>query len=405
MHSSNTPELSNESASSVDSVTFVNAALSHGGRDAQDATTERRLRRVLHIVNGEYFSGAERVQDLLANHLGPCGYDVGFVCVKPDRFPHCRSNNAPLYEMPMRYSLDRRLNRAVADLVRSEEYSIVHAHTPRSLLVACRVAMRCRVPLVYHVHSPVGRDSTRSFRNRINTWVESWCLRRADRLICVSNSLGEYMRGLGHSNQKIRVVHNGVPDDPTAQAKRSAPEVWTLGTMALFRPRKGTEVLLQAIAELRRRGHSLRLRAVGPFETDEYRAELRLLSERLGIEDSIEWTGFCSDVNEQLRQMDVFVLPSLFGEGLPMVVLEAMAQGVPVVASRVEGTPEAVRDGVDGRIFEPGNAIDLADKLEGLLRDPKAWSEYSRNALRRQRESLSAEMMAHKVAAVYDEIG
>ncbi len=383
---------------------MVNPAGMVGDVAASVAVTPRPTRRVLHVVNGDNFSGAERVQDLLANHLAPCGYEVGFVCVKPDRFPLCRTNDAPLYELPMRSALDRRLNRAIEDRVRRDEYSIVHAHTPRSLLVACRVAMRCRVPLVYHVHSPVGRDSTRSFRNWINTWVESWCLRRADRLICVSSSLGEYMRGLGHSEQKIRVVHNGVPVDPQARPRQTVPDPWTLGTMALFRPRKGTEVLLQAMAELRRRGHRIRLRAVGPFETAEYEQELRQLAERLGIDDLIEWTGFCSNVNEQFQKMDLFVLPSLFGEGLPMVVLEAMAQGVPVVASRVEGTPEAVRDGVDGQIFEPGNSDDLADKLERLMKRPDAWRDASRNALQRQRESLSADAMARKVAAVYDEL-
>ena len=146
------------------------------------------------------------------------------------------------------------------------------------------------------------------------------------------------------------------------------------------------------------------MRAVGPFETAEYEQELRQLAERLGIDDLIEWTGFCSNVNEQFQKMDLFVLPSLFGEGLPMVVLEAMAQGVPVVASRVGGTPEAVRDGVDGQIFEPGNSDDLADKLERLMKRPDAWRDASRNALQRQRESLSADAMARKVAAVYDEL-
>ena len=118
----------------------------------------------------------------------------------------------------------------------------------------------------------------------------------------------------------------------------------------------------------------------------------------------IHWTGFQTDVNAQLQQMDLFVLPSLFGEGLPMVVLEAMAQGVPVVASRVEGIPEAVRDGVDGLIFEPGNAKDLAEKIVSIFGDDQRWAKMSASALQRQREHLSDVSMARGVAGVYESL-
>ena len=111
--------------------------------------------------------------------------------------------------------------------------------------------------------------------------------------------------------------------------------------------------------------------------------------ERLNIGDRIEWTGFQTDVNHQLQQMDLFVLPSLFGEGLPMVVLEAMAQAVPVVASRVEGIPEAVRDEVDGLIFEPGDALSLASKIISIYGNNFRWKSMSDSSVKRQREKLS----------------
>lgn len=118
----------------------------------------------------------------------------------------------------------------------------------------------------------------------------------------------------------------------------------------------------------------------------------------------IQWTGFQSDVNEQLRKMDLFVLPSLYGEGLPMVVLESMANAIPVIASRVEGIPEAVRDGVDGLIFEPGSAIDLAEKLVRLIGNTIRWEAMSECAVKRQRTELSDLSMARGVANIYDEL-
>ncbi len=327
-----------------------------------------KLGRVLHLINGEHFSGAERVQDLLAMALPEFGFDVEFACLKPDKFPQVRQSvETPLHVVRMRSRFDVFSARQIVKLAKTRKCNILHAHTPRTLMIGSMAAKRLKCPLVYHVHSPVGRDSAKSFNNRINTWIETWSLRGVSKMICVSHSLGKYMIELGHAPEKLTVVCNGVAPIRELPDRLPPREPWTLGTMALFRPRKGTEVLLDALAILRKCQIPVRLRAVGSFETPDYEAEIMKRVERLGIGDMITWTGFQTEVNDQLRQMDLFVLPSLYGEGLPMVVLEAMANAVPVVASRVEGIPEAVRDGVDGLIFEAGSADDLADKIRSLV--------------------------------------
>lgn len=362
--------------------------------------------KVLHLINGEHFSGAERVQDLLAMQLPRFGYEVGFACLKPGKFPKVRQSKeeAELFDVAMSSKFDWRAIRKIARTVGEANYEIIHAHTPRSLLIGRMVAMRTKCPLIYHVHSPVGRDSERKFHNFINTMLEKWSLKRVNKMICVSNSLNGYMQEIGHPAEKLAVVQNGVPVVENLPQREAPSQKWTIGTMALFRPRKGTEVLLEALAELRSRGCDVHLRAVGPFETPEYKTEIMYQVNKLGLEESITWTGFKKDINQQLAQMDLFVLPSLYGEGLPMVVLESMACGVPVVASRVEGIPEAIRDGVDGLIFEPGSASDLADKLQSLIEAKNRWQPMRDSALQRQREQLSDVSMARKVAAVYDEV-
>jgi glycosyltransferase involved in cell wall biosynthesis len=365
------------------------------------------LVNVLHLINGEHYSGAERVQDLLGLALPACGYAVGFVALKPGRFAGSRrSVDCPLYQLPMRSRWDIGIARRIAAICREGGFKLLHAHTPRSLLVATRVARLTGLPLVYHVHSPVGRDCGSWWKNRVNTWLESLQLRRCDHMICVSGSLHDYMLGLGHPPEKLSVVRNGVPcladrDRRWTTGERSG---WTLGTVALFRPRKGLEVLLDAIARIRDRRPGLKLLAVGPFESSAYEAAIRDQVARLGLGDLIEWTGFEQQVDQRLRQMDALVLPSLYGEGLPMVVLEAMAAGVPVVATRVEGVPEALRDGVDGLICEAGNAVDLAAKLLAITADRSACQVLGESARQRQREHLSDASMARGVAAVYDQL-
>ncbi len=361
--------------------------------------------RVLHLINGEHYSGAERVQDLLARRLPVFGYDVGFACLRPGRFPNERqSRNSPLFLAPMRARWDVRPAWRIARQIRRDGYRLLHAHTPRTAMLARIAAKLTGVPWVYHVHSPTRCDSTRGWQNWANTVVERWSVRRADRLICVSASLGEFMQRAGYLADRIRVVPNGVPPVPNLRNRRSPMGTWALGTVALFRPRKGIEVLIQAAARLMREGQPVRLRLVGPFETPAYESQIKSLARDCGLENSIDWVDFTNDVNHELTKMDIFVMPSLFGEGLPMVVLEAMAAGVPVVGTDVEGIPEAVRHGQDGLIVRPNDPDDLARAIAGIIDGAVDWTGLRTNALSRHAERFSDNSMAAGVADVYTEI-
>ncbi len=109
---------------------------------------------------------------------------------------------------------------------------------------------------------------------------------------------------------------------------------------ALFRPRKGLEVLLEAMAILHKQGQPGKPAGRGGVRVVRgTRPKSPVARGNSAWTELVVWTGFQRDVNAQLREMDLFVLPSLFGEGLPMVVLEAMAAGVPVVATDVAGVP------------------------------------------------------------------
>jgi glycosyltransferase involved in cell wall biosynthesis len=361
--------------------------------------------QILHLVNGEHYSGAERVQDLLARQLPKFGCEVGFACVKPRRFPEARqSKHAPLFKMPMRGRFDLRVVKHIVELVRSDGYELIHAHTPRTALVGRMAAVRAGVPFVYHVHSPAGRDSTRRLLNSVNALVEWATVRDADRLIAVSPSVREYMIRRGVPAERVVYVPNGVPL-ASHNIERAAPtHTWTLGAIALFRPRKGVEVLLEALAALRSRGANLRLRAVGSFETAGYESTIRALAVRLGLEGAVDWIGFTRNVNRELAKIDVFVLPSLFGEGLPMVVLEAMAAGLPVVASRVEGVPEAVVHRQTGLLVEPSSVSQLAAAIDQFIKGEVDYDALSRGARRRHAESFSDEKMAAGVACVYRDV-
>ncbi len=360
---------------------------------------------VLHVINGEFYAGAERVQDLLAKRLPAFGFSVGFACVKLDLFGELReSRSAPLFDVPMWTKFDLRAAYRVARIVRERGYRLIHGHTVRTALIGGTAAALTGVPMVYHAHSPSSHDSIRRWTDWFNGRIEQLSLKHVSRVIAVSQAMAEHVKQEGFDPSRITVVPNGVPAVPDL-APRSTPQGrWTLGVVALFRPRKGLEVLLDSLAMLLHDGLPVHLRAVGTFESPKYAAEISALARRLQLTEHITWTGFSGDVANEMQRMDLVVLPSLFGEGLPMVVLEAMASGVPVVATRVAGVPEAIRDRQDGLIVEPGNAEELARAVAGLVRGEVDWSALRANALERHAQLFSDRSMAEGVARVYREV-
>lgn len=363
------------------------------------------MQKVLHIVNGEFYAGAERVQDLLALCLPEFGYECGFVCLKDGVFAQHRRSINPLAVIPMRSRFDVSLVKRIADMARSDDYKIIHTHTPRSALIGRLVARKLGVPLVHHVHSPTQRDTENRFRNFANALLENYLvLPSASQLVAVSSSLKNYLLEHRVADTRITVVPNGVPIVRAAPVWQPPVAEWTIGTVALFRPRKGIEVLLRSIRELLDLGLNVRLKAVGTFETGAYEQAIKGLSSELGLIDKVEWTGFSNNVHREMESMHVFVLPSLFGEGLPMVVIEAMSVGVPVVASRVEGIPEVIGVQGAGVVVEPDNVASLTQGIKALVTGEISAQSTAVVAHTRQATHYSDRAMAKAVAGVYQRV-
>lgn len=359
--------------------------------------------QVLHLINGEHFSGAERVQQNLGKHLEKFGFQAQFACLKPGKFlEYCGLPRDRVRELPMRSRLDIAVVRSLIAQVKEQNIELLHAHTPRTALVATLVSQRTGVPWVYHIHSPTARDSTRGLINRVNDVVERLAISSCNLMITVSRSLRREMLARGVKKDRLVAIPNGVGAiEPIDPQERLTQDEWRLGMVALMRPRKGVEVALDAMARLKQAGKRVKLELIGGFESTDYQEQILSLIAESGVEDIVEWTGFTSDVASAIRRLDALVLPSLFGEGMPMVVLEALSAGVPVVATRVEGTPEVVRHGIEGLLADPRNAQDLAAKIHELTSDRHVWLSMCRSAVARHRSRYSDVEMARRVARAY----
>lgn len=373
-------------------------------------------RRVLHLINGQHFGGASRV---LVNYLeaGSRRADVAvglFFYGELER--RLASLGVATAVIPMRNRLDLRAAREVVRLARRFNADILHTHQVRNTLIGRLAAKVDGRRVVTHVHSPAFRESTSWTRNTLTGAIDRLLLPMSDRFVAVSASLAAELSRAGVRSDRVRVVHNGIPIPVTQSAEelRRVREELDLrddfpviGMTALFRPRKGTEVLLEAVARLRRRLPQARLLLVGPsFDGPggAYGAQLRALASELDIADRTTFTGFRQDVARMLGALDLFVLPSLFGEGMPMALLEAMGAGVPVVSTPVEGIGELIADGENGLLVPAGNVDSLADAIERIASDD-AFRAATASAGRATVETeYSAERMAAGLEGVYAEL-
>jgi glycosyltransferase involved in cell wall biosynthesis len=204
--------------------------------------------------------------------------------------------------------------------------------------------------------------------------------RRADDaafIVSISEFNRKLLSELAPDSAPVHVLHCGVDMDFYSFSSHAPPRTGPVRALCVgsLREKKGHRVLLEAIASAGEL-HRIQLDLVGDGPL---RAELEQLTERLGLTSRVRFHGDLTEhsVVEMLQQQDMFVLPSVVEqngdtEGIPVALMEAMAVGLPVVASRLSGVPELVRDGATGLLSDPGDVSGLARALCEVLADPDA---------------------------------
>lgn len=184
---------------------------------------------------------------------------------------------------------------------------------------------------------------------------------------------------------------------PRPSARLSPPEILCVGRLT---PAKGQAVLLNACRLLRDRGVSFHLTLVGDGPD---RERLESLAQRLGITDAVHWAGAVGqhEIQSYYERATLFVLPS-FAEGLPVVLMEAMAKGVPCVSTRITGIPELIRHGENGLLVAPADVEGLADAIEQLLREPSTRERFSAEGRVTVERAFDLAKNADKLATLFD---
>ncbi len=367
---------------------------------------------IVHVIHRLDFGGLETGLVNLVNRLPPERYRHAIVCLSGFN-PTIRARiQRPDVEV---LSLDKQPGKDPAAYLRMWRVlrqcrpAVVHTRNLGTIDMQW-VAVLAAVP--HRVHGEHGWEvsdprglSPRSLR------IRRACRSVIHRYVPMSQDIALWLeRDVGVPAGRIRQLYSGVdvekfrPGGPRATdaagAEAGAGHGMTLGTIGRLDPVKNQEALLDAFAGLRQRHPGLRLVIVGDGPL---RGHLQSRAESLGVAPDVTFTGARTDTPGLLRSFDVFVLPSV-NEGISNTILEAMACGVPVVASRVGGNPELVLDGVCGGLYDPADPEALQRVLLPYLGDPALRERQGQAARERVVQNFSLDSMVSRYLALYDEL-
>jgi glycosyltransferase involved in cell wall biosynthesis len=365
--------------------------------------------RVLWLTKGLGLGGAERLLTSVAAGIDPERFEVDVAYLLPwkDAFvAELERHGVRAVCLGARRTVDPRWVLRLRSLLRRRRYAIVHTHSPVPA-AAARMLARSPTRLVHTEHNVWDRYRWPTRAANAFTYT------RNDVAIAVSDAVADSIappRWLPGKPPPVETLLHGVDlaGVPRGVGARHAArealgieaDAHVVGTVANFTPKKDHTGLLAAISQVREQvpGVVLLLVGSGPLEQDLRRevAERRL-------QDTVRFLGSRDDVPTLLPALDVFVLGSRF-EGLPISLLEAMAAEVACVATRVGGIPEAITDGVQGRLVPPGEPTRLAAALTEMLGDDELRADLARAGLARVSAEFSIDRAVGRTQELYDQL-
>jgi glycosyltransferase involved in cell wall biosynthesis len=318
-----------------------------------------------------------------------------------------RHQGVAVHILPERHRFDRALLKSVADVVRETEPDIIQTNNVKSHFLVRAAGIKKHHHWIAFHHGYTATD----LKMRCYNQLDRWSLRSAERVITVCNAFGRQLVSLGVPIERLRIVPN------SGSLMPSLPETELESLKARLRITKGTAVILSIGRFSREKGHADLieaahwLRRILPelrfkfillgFGPEQQR--LRAKVARLNLQSHIIFACREPDVLPFLRIADVFALPS-HTEGSPHVILEAMATGVPIVATRVGGIPELLQDGRTAVLTDPRNPEQLALGIARILNSSDDGRRYARNASHILQHQFSPTKTALSLLAIYREV-
>lgn len=362
--------------------------------------------RVLVIhPEAKYFAGAEKMLMHFLEGLKASKHEVTVALVKGSKlagsFPggvtqtYIDDNQA--------FSL-RALKRQLTELRKRHHetpFDLVHGWAARDWELTALLGRFTRRPTVGTLHDhPQGGFISRK-RQLLMRWSARWGLRK---VICVSQAVRSACLSAGYPQDKLEVVHNGLPDYQTARDAKP-DSVFRLGFLGAFSERKGLPDLFSMLAEIARTtGASWEMRIAGEAQDDAGKALIARIRKQYGHWPwwhQVHWPGWVDGPTDFLRNLDLLVVPSTEFDPFPTVLLEAGRAGIPVLAARVGGVPEIVVDGQTGWLYEAGDWRQAASLVGRLIAEPEQLGKAGELARERIRKEFTLAKMVANYLTLY----
>ena len=362
------------------------------------------MQLVLSLVPG----GTERLTVELATRLS-ARFRMTVCCLnEPGDWAHeVTDRGIPVVTLGRVPGFRPSLGRRVAAVAREHDVRVVHCHHFSPFVygwIAGLVDRRLRV--LYTEHGRLS-DAPATLKRRI---AHAALSRLSGHSYAVSHDLRRYLVDSGFAPRKMSVIHNGIdpgllPDDAARRDARVAfglpADAFVVGTVARLDPVKDLGVAIRAIAEVRRSVPHALLAIAGDGPE---RAHLDAVVAEAGAADAVRWIGYTPEARRLLGGCDVYVNTSV-SEGISLTILEAMAAGIPVVATRVGGTPEVVEAGRTGLLVPARSAGAVAEAIVQLGHDPERREVMGHAGRERVERAFSIDRMVEDYAREYVRLG
>ncbi len=301
--------------------------------------------------------------------------------------------------------LDWKIVERVSEKVSELKPDVWHGHDYKSNLLGLLLRRKHPMKLVTTVHGWVQK----TWKTPLYYAIDRRCLPRYDEVICVSKDLFDDCRKLGVASEKLSLIDNAIvleDYDSTIESQQAKlklgmpPNVPMIAGVGRLSAEKGFNLLIEAVAKLSETGQTISLAIAG--DGAEYHALKELIKQK-NLQRNVKLLGFVEDARLVYQAADLFVLSS-HREGLPNVVLEAMASGTPVLATKIAGMPTLINDGINGKLIEPGSVDQLVTGIDELVSKPSDMEKFVINARQTLLDRFDFRSRMKKVVAVYQRL-
>jgi len=362
---------------------------------------------IMHVLHSFDAGGLEEVVINLINHLNPSLFNV-CVCslTKGGAFKNRISQNIKIFELNKRQGNDYLIPFRLMKLFKQEKVQIVHTHNWGTLCEGTLGAKLAHIPIILHQEHGTLISVIKNKKRRIlaTKFLFSYV---ENQVITVSNTLRQaIIEFLNIDKSRIITIYNGIDVnkfDIIIDKSLKRKEIGLMnddivvGTIGRLAPVKNQKILIQAIGYLLNSVPQIKLIIVGKGPLEE---ELKTFTQNLNLSNKVLFLGQRDDIPELLKIMDVFSLPSLY-EGISITLLEAMASGVPIVATNVGGNSEVVINEETGILIQPNDYIRLAEAINGIIKDKNKATRYTQAAKLQVKNKFSLKKMVMEYEKLY----